>query len=170
MKEKEDQTPRKEHPRNSDLGANRRSKDSPAKKTSSKKASSDPSLSASSESFILSELTPSSKISTGNKDEPIDISKTGSAEVEMMVNLLNQARLQAWNSIDMDNKSKKVLDALITFTINEFYTLPQERDKIPKHVLSNAYVVFLCFVLWIVVVTLFFYSRVDCSITGRPPT
>ena len=134
-----------------------------------------PSLLISSEALTPSELTPCSKISTANRDEEIDFSKTGSAEVEIMVNLLKQARLQALNSVDMENKSKKVLDALIEFTINEFYTLPQERDKLPQLVNINAYIGFLCFLLWVVAVLLFsfylfYHSRVACSFTRLPPT
>ncbi|XP_007035837.2 PREDICTED: uncharacterized protein LOC18603679 [Theobroma cacao] len=222
MKEKENQMSRKEHPRSSSDLANRRSKDSPAKKTSKKTAqkslteafaspvedvlpeiseesfdfssisaisdsnyngettksfvmASYPSLSTSTETFTPSELTPCSKISTVNRDEQIDFSKIASAEVEIVVNLIKKARLQALNSVDMENKSKKVLDELIKFIINEFYSLPQERDKIPHLVSRNAYVGFLCFLLWIVVVLLFsfylfYYSRLACSFTGLPPT
>ncbi|KAE8734189.1 Basic helix-loop-helix DNA-binding superfamily protein isoform 1 [Hibiscus syriacus] len=94
--------------------------------------SSNPLLSTSSETFKLSEIAPCSKLSTANKDEQIDFSKTGLAEVGILVNHLKQARLQALNSVDMKNKSKKVLDALIEFIIKEFYTLPQERDKLPE--------------------------------------
>lgn len=134
-----------------------------------------PSLSTSTETFTPSELTPCSKISTVNRDEQIDFSKIASAEVEIVVNLIKKARLQALNSVDMENKSKKVLDELIKFIINEFYSLPQERDKIPHLVSRNAYVGFLCFLLWIVVVLLFsfylfYYSRLACSFTGLPPT
>ncbi|XWS08479.1 hypothetical protein CRYUN_Cryun40dG0005600 [Craigia yunnanensis] len=126
-----------------------------------------PSLSASSEAFIPSELTPYSKMSTANRDEQIEFPKTGSVEVEIMVNLLKQARLQALNSIDMENKSKKVLDALIKSTINDFYSLPQEKDKLPELVSRKAYVGFLCFLLWVVVVLLFsFYSFCYSRVTG----
>ncbi|XVF28189.1 hypothetical protein REPUB_Repub15cG0007300 [Reevesia pubescens] len=133
------------------------------------------SLSTSSETFALSELTPCSKILTAKRDEQIDFSKTGSAEVEIMVNLLNQARLEALNSVDMEKKSKKVLEALTKLAINEFYTLPQEIDELPQLVTRNAYIVFLCFLFWVIVVLLFSfyllsYSRVAYSFTGLPPT
>ncbi|KAK8623935.1 hypothetical protein V6N13_065295 [Hibiscus sabdariffa] len=224
MKEKENQTPRKEHPRSSDL-ANRRSNDSPAKRIPKKIArkslteafispigdvlpdiseesidfssipafsdanfnietaenlviSSNPLLSTSPERFKLFEIAPclKSKISTANRDEPTDFSKTGLAEVGILVNLLEQARLQALNSVDMEDKSKKVLDALIEFTIKEFYTLPQETDRLPELISTNAYARFLCFfLLWVVAVGLFSlylicYSRSVSSFTGLPPT
>ncbi|KAE8730962.1 Basic helix-loop-helix DNA-binding superfamily protein isoform 1 [Hibiscus syriacus] len=137
--------------------------------------SSNPLLLTSSETFKLSAIAPCSKINTANKDEQIDFSKTGLAEVGILVNLLKQARLQALDSVDMKNKSKKVLDALIEFTIKEFYTLPQERDKLPKVVPTNAYARFLCFLLCVVVVALFSlclfcYSRSVSSLSGLPPT
>ncbi|XVF62425.1 hypothetical protein PTKIN_Ptkin09bG0006600 [Pterospermum kingtungense] len=222
MIEKGNQTPRKDLPRSSDL-VHRRSKDSPANKTSKKIArkslteafvspiedvlpeiseesvdfsltsaisdatyddetaesfvmASCPSLSASSEALTTpSELTPCSKMSTANRVEPSDFLKTASPEVEIMVNLLQQARLQALNSIDMDNNSKKVLDALIKSTIDEFYTLPQERDKLSELVSRNAYIGILCFLLCIVGIFLFSfyflcYSRVAGSFTGLRPT
>ncbi|MFQ6655104.1 hypothetical protein Gotur_025803 [Gossypium turneri] len=221
MKEKENQTPRKEHRRSLDL-ANRRSNDSPAKKTSKKIAqkslieafispieddlpniseesidfssisavsdanfnfettesiaiTSNPLLSSSSETFISSEIGPYSKISAANRDEPIDFSKTGLAEVEIFLDLLKQARFQALNSAHVENKSKKVLDALIEFTIKEFYTMPQEIDKLQEIVSRNAHVRFLCFLTWVVAVSLFSfylfcYSRPVCSFTGPPPT
>ncbi|KAE8685775.1 Basic helix-loop-helix DNA-binding superfamily protein isoform 1 [Hibiscus syriacus] len=186
MKEKENRTPRKEHPRSSDL-VSRRPNDSPAKRIPKKASNarkslteafispiedvlldisevsidfssisafsdanfnmenaedpvipSNPLLSTSLETFMLFEIAPCSKLSTTNKDEQKDFSKTGLAEVGILVNLLKQARLQALNSADMKNKSKKVLDALIEFIIKEFHTLPQERDKLPE-VSTNAY-------------------------------
>ncbi|KAE8714237.1 Basic helix-loop-helix DNA-binding superfamily protein isoform 1 [Hibiscus syriacus] len=51
------------------------------------------------------------EISTASRDGQIDFSKTGSAEAEILVSLLKQARFQALDSVDMENKSKKVLDA-----------------------------------------------------------
>ncbi|KAL4310282.1 hypothetical protein GQ457_01G029970 [Hibiscus cannabinus] len=222
MKEKENQTPRKEHPRSSDL-ANRRSNDFPAKRIPKKIArkslteafispigdvlsdiseesidfssisafsdanfnietaenlviSSNPLVSTSPETFKLFEIAPCSKISTANRDEQTDFSKTGLAEVGILVNLLKQARLQALNSVDMEDKSKKVLDALIDFTIKEFYTLPQETYRLPELISTNAYARFLCFfLLWVVAVGLFSlflicYSRSVSSFTGLPPT
>ncbi|GMJ02127.1 hypothetical protein HRI_003881900 [Hibiscus trionum] len=221
MKEKENQTPRKEHSRSSDL-SNRRSNDSPAKRIPKKMAgkslteafispigdvlpdiseesidfssisafsdanfsigtaenlvlSSSPLLSTSSETFKFFETAPCSKISTAITDEQIDFSKSGLAEAGIVVNFLNQARLQALNSVDMDDKSMKILDALIEFTIKEFYALPQERDRLPELVSTNAYARFLCFLLWVVAVVLFSlylfcYSRSVSSFTGLAPT
>ncbi|KAL4272717.1 hypothetical protein GQ457_13G023640 [Hibiscus cannabinus] len=221
MKEKENKTPRKEHPRSSDL-VNRRSNDSSAKRTPKKIAGkslteafispiedvlpdiseesidfssisafsdadfnietaenlvilSNPLLPTSPKMFTLSETGSASKISTANRDEQVDFSKTGLAEAEILVNLLKQARLQALNSVDMENKSKKVLDALIEFTIKEFYTLPQEIEKLPELVCTNVYVRFLRFLLTVVAVALFSlylfcYSRSVPSFTGLPPT
>ncbi|GMJ12302.1 hypothetical protein HRI_004899500 [Hibiscus trionum] len=211
MKEKENQTPRKEH---------RRSNDYPAKKTPKKIARnslteafispiedvlpdiseesidfssisafsdanfnietaevilSNPLLSTSLETLTLSEIGSCSKIATANRDGQIDFSKTGLEEVEIVANLLKKARLQALNSVDMENKSKKVLDALIEFAINEFYTLPQEIDKLPELVRTNVSVRFLSFLLTVVAAALFSlyffcYSRLDPSFTGLPPT
>ncbi|OMO53479.1 hypothetical protein CCACVL1_28607, partial [Corchorus capsularis] len=133
------------------------------------------STSASQETFTVSELTPCSKISTVDGDEQVDFSKTGSVEVEIVVDFLKQARKQALSSVDMDKKSMKVLDALISFIIDEFYTLPQERDKLPQVVLGNAQVGYLCFWLWIVPILLFAFYFFYCStvyrhFTGLPPT
>ncbi|XVE82287.1 hypothetical protein DITRI_Ditri15bG0136400 [Diplodiscus trichospermus] len=204
MKDKENQTPRKELPRSSDLIAQKCLAEpfiSPEdvlpdiseesidfssisvisdgnynfETVESFVMASCPSVSASLEAFPPSQLTPCSKMSTTNRIEQIDFSMAGQAEVDFMVNLLKQARLQALNSIDMDNKSKKVLDALIESTINDFYTLPQERDKLPGLVSRNPKVGFLCFLLWIVAFFLFSshlfcYSRVADSFTGLRPT
>ncbi|KAE8703706.1 Basic helix-loop-helix DNA-binding superfamily protein isoform 1 [Hibiscus syriacus] len=93
---------------------------------------SNPLLSTSSETFAFPETDHCSKISTASRDGQIDFSKTGLAEAKILVNLLKQARFQALNSVDKENKSKKVLDALIEFTNKEFYTLPQEIDKLPE--------------------------------------
>ncbi|KAE8683367.1 Basic helix-loop-helix DNA-binding superfamily protein isoform 1 [Hibiscus syriacus] len=221
MKEKENQIPLREHSRSSDL-SNRRSNDSPAKKTPKKIARkslnealisptedvlpdiseesidfssisafsdvdfnietaenlvilSNPLLSTSLETFTLPEIDPCSKMSTASRDGQIDFSKTGLAEAVILVNLLKQARLQALNSVDMENKSKKVLDALIEFTIKEFYTLPQEIDKLPKLVCRDVYARSLCFLLMVVAVALFSlylfcYSRLVPSFTVLPPT
>lgn len=129
----------------------------------------------SSEAFTTSELTPCSKIIATNGNEETDFSKTCSVEVEIMVNLLKQGRLQSLNSVSMEDKFKKVLDALIEFSINEFYTMPQERDKLHELVNGHAYVGFPCCLLWVVAVLLFaFYlfclSRASFSFTGPPPT
>ncbi|GMJ12303.1 hypothetical protein HRI_004899400 [Hibiscus trionum] len=136
---------------------------------------SNPLLSTSLETLTLSEIGSCSKIATANRDGQIDFSKTGLEEVEIVANLLKKARLQALNSVDMENKSKKVLDALIEFAINEFYTLPQEIDKLPELVRTNVSVRFLSFLLTVVAAALFSlyffcYSRLDPSFTGLPPT
>ncbi|OMO58478.1 hypothetical protein COLO4_34592 [Corchorus olitorius] len=214
MKEKENQTPRKEQPRSSDL-ANRQSKDFASKKIAQKSligsfaspvkdvlseiseescnfsSTSDAdvndetvenivlvpysSTSAPQETFTGSELTPCSKIGTVDGDQQVDFSETGSVEVEIVVDFLKQARKQALSSVDMDKKSMKVLDALISFIIDEFYTLPQERDKLPQVVLGNANVGYLCFWLSIIPILLFAFYFFYCStvyrpFTGLPPT
>lgn len=138
-----------------------------------------PSLFASSESSLPSDLTPSSTI-TADMDEsgqlygtiePTGL-KIGSVESEIVVNILKRNRTQVLNSADVDPQSKKILDALIEIVIDEFYTRPAERDRFAELVSIKTQIVLLSFFLWIlaVAVAFFFGSGVHNSSSGPLPT
>ncbi|KAK1591614.1 hypothetical protein Q3G72_010434 [Acer saccharum] len=123
-----------------------------------------PSLSASSEPFLLSDLTPSSTI-TVDKDELYDLSpdhdrsKFGSVEADVVVSFLKRARHQVSNSVDTDTQSKKLLDALITTVADELsYAAPAKRDdRLIELVSMKTRVMFACFLIWILVVLMIFF-------------
>ncbi|KAK3188263.1 hypothetical protein Dsin_027824 [Dipteronia sinensis] len=123
-----------------------------------------PSLSASSEPLLFSDLTPSSTI-TVDKDELYDLSpdhhrsKFGSVEAVVAVSFLNRARHQVSNSVDTDTQSKKLLDALITTVVDELsYAAPAKRDdRLIELVSMKTRVVFACFIIWILVVLMIFF-------------
>ncbi|KAK9288221.1 hypothetical protein L1049_016670 [Liquidambar formosana] len=149
--------------------------------TESFEASSNPSLSASSESFALSDLTPSSKITT-DKDEGEEVSVEHyglgvsdgmkALEVEVLVDHLRQSRFQVLNSPDLDLRYQKLLDALIQIVIEEFYGLPEERDRFSELLSLKLCIVFLCFSLWMICVWVAFFcgSGGQSSFKEPPPT
>ena len=142
-----------------------------------------PTPTASSESLLPSDLTPSSTVTTEN-DEPgklamnlyrsseLDSSKNRSVEVEIVVDFLKKARSQALNSVDVDTRSKKLLDALLSIIVDEFYAQPEKKDRFAELIAVKKQIVLLCFVFWIfaMAMTFFFSSRVENSFRGLPPT
>ena len=91
-----------------------------------------PTPTASSESLLPSDLTPSSTVTTENyepgklamnlyRSSELDSSKNRSVEVEIVVDFLKKARSQALNSVDVDTRSKKLLDGLLSIIVDEFY-------------------------------------------------
>ncbi|KAK2644298.1 hypothetical protein Ddye_019493 [Dipteronia dyeriana] len=123
-----------------------------------------PSLSASTEPLLFSDLTPSSTI-TVDKDEHHDLSpdhhrsKFGSVETDVAVSFLKRARHQISNSVDTDTQSKKLLDALITTVVDELsYAAPAKRDDCLIELVSmKTRVVFACLLFWILVVLMIFF-------------
>ncbi|XP_050265243.1 uncharacterized protein LOC126709173 [Quercus robur] len=142
-----------------------------------------PTPTASSESLLPSDLTPSSTVTTEN-DEPgklamnlyrsseLDGSKNRSVEMEIVVDFLKKARSQASNSVDVDTRSKKLLDALLSIIVDEFYAQPEKKDRFAELIAMKKQIVLLCFVFWILAMamTFFFSSRVENSFRGPPPT
>ncbi|KAM3687786.1 hypothetical protein ACJW31_10G100700 [Castanea mollissima] len=142
-----------------------------------------PAPSASSESLLPSDLTPSSTV-TAENDEPgklamnlygsseLDGSKNRSVEVEIVVDFLKNARSQALNSVDVETRSKKLLDALLSIIVDEFYAQPEKKDRFDELIAMKTKIVLLCFVFWILAMamTFFFSSRVENSFRGPHPT
>ncbi|KAA8527356.1 hypothetical protein F0562_034929 [Nyssa sinensis] len=147
-------------------------------------ATMNPVLSPSSETVSLSDLTPLSSSITVVKDEADNVSvnrcgfsesnsvRTGPVEAQIVLNHLRQARIQVLNSADADLQSKKLLDALIKVVIDEFYGLPEERDRFAELLSTKTRIVFLSFSLWILAVlaVFLFSSSVQSSFIEPPPT
>lgn len=98
--------------------------------------------------------------------------KTGSVELEIVVDILKRNRTQVLNSADVDPQSKKILDALIEIVIEEFYNRPKERDRFAELVSIKIQIVLLSFFLWMlaVAVAFFFGSAVQHSSSRHLPT
>ncbi|KAJ4721989.1 Alanine--tRNA ligase [Melia azedarach] len=128
----------------------------------------DPSPSAPPEPFNFSELTASSTV-TVNRNELSDLSpdrhqfiksngsNTGSVEADVLAKLLKETRLQVLNSVDVDTKSKQLLDSLIKFVVDEFYTIPEENDRSAELVSMKRRIAFTWFLIWIPAALLFFF-------------
>lgn len=130
----------------------------------------DPPLSASSGSWLLSDVTPFSVVTT-DKDEPpglvslnhggfnaVDGSNSGSLEAEIAVGVLRRARTEVSNFADMDSRSKKLLDALIEIVIQDLNTLPPQGDQFADLLSAKTRILFLCSLLWILVLAVILFS------------
>ncbi|KAL2459346.1 uncharacterized protein Fot_54478 [Forsythia ovata] len=122
-------------------------------------------LTSSSSSSSLSAIMSDKDIAnnaTKNKCESPEINsvnKVRSIEVDILIKHLKVARVQVMNSSDV-NHSKKLLDALINFVIEEFHGgLYEEKDWLDKFVLSKARVVSLSILIGILAVLLFLFSN-----------
>ncbi|KAF5737076.1 hypothetical protein HS088_TW14G01232 [Tripterygium wilfordii] len=133
-------------------------------------------ISASPETSFLTDLTPTSKPTTKDNEQvefsainlAIDASNGFSVEAEIVANLLIEARSQVLNSIGADQRSKRLLDALVNIVVDEFSTLPEEKDLRLQLVSKKAGL--LCFMFWSVlaIVALFFLGSVAQGTSARP--
>ena len=84
----------------------------------------------------------------------------------IVVDFLKIARSQGLNSVDVDTRSKKLLDALLSIIVDEFYAQPEEKDRSDELIAKKTKIVLLCFVFWILAMamTFFFSTRVENSI------
>lgn len=142
----------------------------------------DPSLSASSEILFTSDLSPSSESTTDKdsghvawsvvKSSECDGSKFGSMGAEVVASFLRQARTQVLNSAGVDAKSKKLLDALVEIVIEDFHTVPEERDQIAKLLSAKTKILIVCLLLWILAMAVFlvFSSGTQSTFHGPLPT
>ncbi|KAJ6888983.1 protein SINE3 [Populus alba x Populus x berolinensis] len=136
---------------------------------------------ASTDTSSVSDLTPTSEISTIT-DGPGSVEKYGlgklcgskigpveGLEADVAVKLLKEARVGVSNS---DVRSKKVLDALTKAVMDEYYTLPEEKDWMTDLVSMKGRIVCLCFLIWsFVVSTMFLFgSGLGGSAGGPLPT
>lgn len=136
---------------------------------------------ASTDTLPVSDLTPTSEISTIT-DGPGSVEKYGlgklcgskigpveGLEADVAVKLLKEARVGVSNS---DVRSKKVLDALTKAVMDEYYTLPEEKDWMTDLVSMKGRIVCLCFLIWsFVVSTMFLFgSGLGGSAGGPLPT
>ncbi|KNA19741.1 hypothetical protein SOVF_058720 [Spinacia oleracea] len=122
------------------------------------------------QSIVTSEeaFTPISKITTVC-DESVNLSpdrikmlgSNSSSEVDVAVNLLKQARSQVISSSDVSATSKKLLDALVEASVRDFCALPDEGDIIDAVLSKKVEVVAVCFVFWLISVTIVILFR--CS-------
>lgn len=137
---------------------------------------------ASTDTLSVSDLTPTSEISTitdgpgsfekyglgklcGSKIGPVE-----GLEADVAVKLLKEARVEVSNS---DVRSKKVLDALTKAVMDEYYTLPEEKDWMTDLVSMKWCIVCLCFLIWSFVVStilFLFGSGLGGSAGGPLPT
>lgn len=138
-----------------------------------------PVLSASSESLLSSDLTPSSTVTAemdepGHQDgtfEPVG-SKISYVEVETAINFLKRSRSQVLMSADTDPRSKRIMDALIEIVIGGFYPHPEGKDHFGEQILKKTQTVLLCFIFCVlaVAVAVSFGSAVPNSFRGPLPT
>lgn len=105
-------------------------------------------------------FTPLSKVTTVC-DESVDFSldrdnkfeSKSSIEVDVVVNLLKQARDQVLSSNDVSDTSKKLLDASVETSMRELCALPDEGDVINALLSKKIRIVVVCFVVWLIAVT-----------------
>ncbi|KMT16290.1 hypothetical protein BVRB_3g054400 [Beta vulgaris subsp. vulgaris] len=105
-------------------------------------------------------FTPLSKVTTVC-DESVDFSlhrdkkfeSKSSVEVDVVVNLLKQARDQVISSNDVSDTSKKLLDASVEASMRELCALPDEGDVINALLSKKIRIVVVCFVVWLIAVT-----------------
>ncbi|KAE9455082.1 hypothetical protein C3L33_13000, partial [Rhododendron williamsianum] len=129
-------------------------------------------ISPSPETVALYDLSPMMSTVTGEDDEPNSFSVFHSGfteskgnddivpvEADMVVNHLKLARTKLMNSTDVDVSSRKLLDALIKTVIEEYDGLHEEKDQFAELVTMKRRVVFVCVVLWILVVSVIFLFR-----------
>ncbi|KDP27939.1 hypothetical protein JCGZ_19019 [Jatropha curcas] len=138
-----------------------------------------PALSAATETFPLSDVASASKIPT-TSDEPDNVSvercgfhkPDGSLEFDIVAEYLKQARTQVLKSANVDQQSKKLLDALVKVVLDECYALPEERDWYSEILSVKGRIAFLCFLLWsfMVSVIFFFVMGLDNGYIGPLPT
>ncbi|CAO2821465.1 unnamed protein product [Amaranthus hypochondriacus] len=112
------------------------------------------------EASRLSDFTPTSKIATINAESvnlSLDSNKNcelkGSMEVDVIVNLLKQARNEVVDSNGVSPSSTKLLDALVEATVRELCTLPDRGDAIDAVLSNKLRVVVICFVVWMIGMT-----------------
>ncbi|GAB4850764.1 hypothetical protein Ancab_030064 [Ancistrocladus abbreviatus] len=128
-------------------------------------------LSASSEN-----LTPSNFTSNGSRTISADQSRTfdinslkiRSVEAEVVAHHLEQARIRVLRSKNVDQESKKLLDALINMLMlmKEFYGLCAEKDLVDQLISA-----ILCLLLWMLIFAVILVSSsVDQSSFCPPPT
>ncbi|GMN52777.1 hypothetical protein TIFTF001_021930 [Ficus carica] len=141
---------------------------------------SNPDLSASPGSSILSELTHSSEVKPdllsftdcGSKAAG-DLTTFNSLEAEIVVGFLRKATSQVLNSPDtVDSESRKLLEALLEIVLDMLQKAPGEKDRISEQLQAKTRIVlifiFLC--LFVTVVTWIFSSGSQTSLGKPPPT
>ncbi|XP_022867820.1 uncharacterized protein LOC111387491 isoform X3 [Olea europaea var. sylvestris] len=138
-------------------------------------ARSDHSPSLSSSSVITCDKYIAASVSSSKRKNPEEVNslnKNGSVEAEMVIKHLRDARIQVTNSNDMD-RSKKLLEVLISSTIKELGGSPhEEEDWINELVSSNARVVILGVLLGIFAILVFVLINSEAKgiPSGPPPT
>lgn len=138
-------------------------------------ALSDRSPSLSSSSVITCDKYIAASVSSSKRKNPEEVNslnKNGSVEAEMVIKHLRDVRIQVTNSNDMD-RSKKLLEVLISSTIKELGGSPhEEKDWINELVSSNARVVILGVLLGIFAILVFVLINSEAKgiPSGPPPT
>ncbi|XP_038876305.1 uncharacterized protein LOC120068561 [Benincasa hispida] len=142
-----------------------------------------PAFSASCETSLFADLSPSSVVSFDNEQldkvpvnfsgsNDMDEASAGSVEVQIAVNSLRRALTQVLQSTDVDHQSKKLIDASMSIIVDDFLAIPQERDQIAQLISVKNHVLSLCVFLWIIVLAIAFFlgSGVKSSFIGPLPT
>ncbi|KAI3469269.1 hypothetical protein Pfo_025932 [Paulownia fortunei] len=143
----------------------------------------------SSETVAISDLTSpslsSSSVITSDKHVAINATgtkcknpevdsfkKTESIEAEVVIKHLREARIQVLKSKDVGH-SKKLLDALISIIVEEFYGgLYEENEWLDKLLSRKANLVFLSFMMGVYSILMFWFlnSGAKGFLTGPTPT
>lgn len=143
-----------------------------------------PAFSASCETSLFPDLSPSSVVTFDNEQldkvpvnfsgsNDMDEASVGSVEVEIAVNSLRRALTQVLQSTDVGHQSKKLINASMSIIVEDFLAIPQERDQIAQLISVKNHVLFLCVFLWFIVLAIAFFfgsSGVNSSFIGPLPT
>ncbi|XP_057546397.1 uncharacterized protein LOC130825275 [Amaranthus tricolor] len=118
------------------------------------------------EASRLSDCTTTSKIATINAESvnlSFDSHKSfdlkGSVEVDVIVNLLKQARNEVVGSNGVSPSSMKLLDALVEATVRDLHTFPDRGDAIDAVLSNKLRIVVICFVVWMIGMTAIMICR-----------
>ncbi|CAN0855342.1 hypothetical protein LINGRAHAP2_LOCUS6181 [Linum grandiflorum] len=95
-------------------------------------------------------------------------------EADHIVNLLRKVQSEAPESVNANNRYKKILEELVRVILDEYCALPEETDWLMKLLSWKRGVVFLCFLTWSFVVCMLMLVSFDPGCGGYdcrlPPT
>ncbi|WCJ23293.1 hypothetical protein M5689_005325 [Euphorbia peplus] len=111
-----------------------------------------------------------------NFEDPVNMSMNrcvfheldSSVEAGLVSSYLQKARNEVVNSSNVDEQSKKLLDAVLKVILDECSALHEERDLHDELVSAQGRILFLCIVLWSFILSAIFFFRLlwDSSYNG----
>ncbi|KAL9237483.1 hypothetical protein vseg_012026 [Gypsophila vaccaria] len=103
--------------------------------------------------FTGEEALNSSNSSESSKINVRDCDKILNIEVDVMANLLKQARAEIWSSNNVSPRSKKLLDSLFQVYVKECCSFPQEMKLVNVLISEKTQVAVFCFAAWLITMT-----------------